>query len=54
MADDNKASLKRRIPDLQNQQAILDARVREAKAFREELMNQAEEQGVRRGANYRI
>lgn len=54
MADDNKASLKRRIPDLENQQAVLDARVREAKAFREELLQQAEEQGIRRGANYRI
>lgn len=54
MADDNKASLKRRIPDLQNQQAILDARVTEAIAFRRELMQQAEEQGVRRAANHRI
>ena len=54
MADDNKASLKRRIPDLKNQQAILDARLTEAIAFRNELMQQAEEQGVRRGANYRI
>ncbi|MGI8935690.1 MAG: hypothetical protein ACR2FS_16615 [Phormidesmis sp.] len=54
IADDNKASLKRRIPDLQNQQAILDARVREAQAFRDELMQNAEEQGMRRGANYQI
>ena len=45
LADDNKASLKRRIPDLQNQQSILDARVREAQAFREELLQTAEEQG---------
>lgn len=54
LADDNKASLKRRIPDLQNQQAVLDARVREAQAFREQLLESAEEQGTRRGANYRI
>jgi hypothetical protein len=54
LADDNAASLKRRIPDLQNQQAVLDARVREAQAFRDELMNQAEEQGMRRGASYKI
>ena len=54
LADDNKASLKRRIPDLQNQQAVLDARVREAQAFREELLANAEEQGMRRGASYRI
>ena len=27
LADDNVASLKRRIPDLQSQQAVLDARV---------------------------
>ena len=54
LADDNVSSLKRRIPDLQNQQAVLDARVREAQAFRDELMSQAEEQGLRRGANYRI
>ena len=54
LADDNVASLKRRIPDLQNQQAVLDARVREAQAFRDELMNQAEEQGMRRGSQYRI
>lgn len=54
MADDNKASLKRRIPDLENQQAILDARVCEAKAFRDQLLASAEEQGTRRGANYRI
>lgn len=54
LADDNRASLKRRIPDLQNQQAVLDARVREAQAFREQLMASAEEQGTRRGANYRI
>ncbi|MEO0374118.1 MAG: hypothetical protein AAF329_05705 [Cyanobacteria bacterium P01_A01_bin.17] len=54
VADDNKASLKRRIPDLQNQQAVLDARVREAVAFREQLMQNAAEQGTRRGANYRI
>lgn len=54
LADDNKAALKRRIPDLENQQAILDARLHEARAFREELLNHAEEQGMRRGANYRI
>ena len=54
LADDNVASLKRRIPDLQNQQAVLDGRVREAQAFREQLLANAEEQGARRGANYRI
>ena len=54
LADDNKASLKRRIPDLQNQQAVLDARVREAQAFRQQLLENAEEQGTRRGANFRI
>ena len=54
LADDNKASLKRRIPDLQSQQAVLDARVREAQAFRAQLLESAEEQGTRRGANYRI
>ena len=54
MADDNSASLKRRIPDLQNQQAVLDARVREAQSFRESVMGAAEEAGARRGANYRI
>lgn len=54
LADDNKASLKRRIPDLQSQQAVLDARVREAQAFRAQLLASAEEQGTRRGANYRI
>ena len=54
LADDNKASLKRRIPDLQSQQAVLDARVTEALAFRHQLLEGAEEQGTRRGANYRI
>ena len=54
LADDNVASLKRRIPDLQNQQAVLDGRVREAQSFREQLLANAEEQGARRGANYRI
>jgi len=39
---------------LQNQQAVLDGRVREAQAFREQLLANAEEQGARRGANYRI
>lgn len=54
LADDNVASLKRRIPDLQNQQAVLDGRVREAEAFREQLLANAEEQGARRGANYAL
>lgn len=54
LADDNTAALKRRIPDLQNQQAILDARLTEAQAFRNELMNHAEEQGMRRGTAYQI
>lgn len=54
LADDNAAALKRRIPDLQNQQAVIDARLSEARAFRSELMSQAEDQGMRRGADYRI
>ncbi|MEO0373241.1 MAG: hypothetical protein AAF329_01180 [Cyanobacteria bacterium P01_A01_bin.17] len=54
LADDNTAALKRRIPDLQNQQAVLDARLTEAQAFRAELLNHAEDQGMRRGADYRI
>ena len=54
IADDNIAALKRSIPDLQHQQAVLDARVRSAQAFREELMNQAEDHGMRRATNFRI
>ena len=54
LADDNTAALKRRIPDLQNQQAVLDARLKEARAFRTQLMTQAESEGMKRGTDYRI
>lgn len=54
LTDDNKAALKRKIPDLENQQAVLDARLKEARAFRQQLMERAEEQGYRRGADYRL
>lgn len=54
LVDDNSAALKRRIPDLQNQQAVIDARLKEARAFRTQLMSQAESEGMKRGADYRI
>lgn len=54
LADDNQAALKRRIPDLKSEKAVLDGRLREANAFRDALMQQAKDSGYRRGSNYRI